>query len=74
MDQRTAQRQPAPRLRTNLDTDFLKLIAILSMLLDHIGAVFFPEYPAFRWVGRAWSWPNRASTVSRIPEPLEKET
>lgn len=52
MDQRTAQRQPAPRLRTNLDTDFLKLIAILSMLLDHIGAVFFPEYPAFRWVGR----------------------
>ena len=24
--------------------------------------------------GRAWSWPNRASTVSRIPEPLEKET
>lgn len=52
MDQRTAQRQPAPRLRTNLDTDFLKLIAILSMLLDHIGAVFFPEHPAFRWVGR----------------------
>ena len=52
MDQRTARRQPAPRLRTNLDTDFLKLIAILSMLLDHIGAVFFPEHPAFRWVGR----------------------
>ena len=24
--------------------------------------------------GRAWNWPNRASTVSRIPEPLEKET
>ena len=36
MDQRTAQRQPAPRLRTNLDTDFLKLIAILSMLLDQL--------------------------------------
>ena len=25
------------RLKTNLDTDFLKLIAIVSMLIDHIG-------------------------------------
>ena len=25
----------APKLKTNLDTDFLKLIAILSMLVDH---------------------------------------
>ena len=31
------------RLQTNLDTDFLKLIAIVSMLIDHIGSVFFPE-------------------------------
>ena len=30
------------RLQTNLDTDFLKLIAIVSMLIDHIGSVFFP--------------------------------
>lgn len=28
------------RLQTNLDTDFLKLIAIVSMLMDHIGSVF----------------------------------
>ena len=41
-----------PRLQTNLDTDFLKLIAILSMTLDHVGAVFFPQIPAFRWIGR----------------------
>ena len=33
-----------PKLRTNLDTDFLKLIAVLSMTVDHVGAVFFPEY------------------------------
>ncbi len=41
-----------PKLRTNLDTDFLKLIAVLSMTVDHVGAVFFPEYPVFRWIGR----------------------
>ena len=41
-----------PRLKTNLDTDFLKLVAILSMVVDHAGAVFFPQYPVFRWIGR----------------------
>lgn len=41
-----------PKLKTNLDTDFLKVIAILSMLMDHIGHAFFPQYPVFRWVGR----------------------
>lgn len=40
------------KLKTNLDTDFLKLIAILSMLADHIGSAFFPEQPIFRWIGR----------------------
>nr|WP_308628374.1 TraX family protein [uncultured Eisenbergiella sp.] len=41
-----------PLLATNLDTNFLKLIAIISMLIDHMGGVFFPEYPVFRWFGR----------------------
>lgn len=41
-----------PKLKTNLDTDFLKLVAIISMLLDHVGDTFFPQYPIFRWVGR----------------------
>lgn len=49
--QTQAQTQ-APRLKTNLDTNFLKLIAILCMVVDHVGTVFFPGYPAFRWVGR----------------------
>ncbi len=40
------------KLQTNLDTDFLKLIAIIAMLLDHVGNVFFPQYPVFRWIGR----------------------
>lgn len=41
-----------PRLQTNLDTDFLKLIAIVSMLIDHVGGVFFPEVGVYRWIGR----------------------
>ena len=40
------------KLKTNLDTDFLKIVAIIAMTADHVGSVFFPEYPAFRWVGR----------------------
>lgn len=40
------------RLKTNLDTNLLKLIAIISMLIDHVGNVFFHEIPAFRWAGR----------------------
>lgn len=47
------QQLPAqPKLKTNLDTDFLKLIAIISMLIDHVGGNLFPQYPAFRWIGR----------------------
>ncbi len=40
------------KLKTNLDTNLLKLIAICSMLLDHVGSVFFPQIPLFRWIGR----------------------
>ena len=52
MDAETQAQTLAPRLKTNLDTNFLKLIAILCMVVDHVGTVFFPGYPAFRWVGR----------------------
>lgn len=44
--------QDVPRLKTNLDTDFLKVIAIVSMLIDHIGGAFFPQVGLFRWIGR----------------------
>lgn len=40
------------RLKTNLDTDFLKIIAVISMFIDHIGGALFPQYPVFRWIGR----------------------
>lgn len=35
-----------------LSTRMLKLIAMLTMLVDHIGLLFFPEDVAFRIVGR----------------------
>ena len=44
--------EQGPRLRSSLDTDLLKLIAIAAMLIDHIGGAFFPEVGAFRWIGR----------------------
>ena len=44
--------ETGPKLKTNLDTDLLKLIAIAAMLIDHIGGAFFPEVGAFRWIGR----------------------
>lgn len=40
------------KLKTNLDTNFIKVIAIIAMTVDHIGGAFFPEYPVFRWIGR----------------------
>lgn len=40
------------RLKTNLDTNLIKLIAIVAMTIDHIGGALFPEYPVFRWIGR----------------------
>lgn len=30
----------------------LKLLAMLAMTADHIGAVFFPKIPLLRWIGR----------------------
>lgn len=30
----------------------LKCVAIVTMLIDHVGAIFFPEYLVFRYIGR----------------------
>lgn len=48
----TREETQSKRLSTNLDTDLLKWIACAAMLCDHVGSAFFPEVPAFRWVGR----------------------
>lgn len=44
--------QTLPKLKTNLDTNLLKLVAVVCMLLDHFGGTFFEQVPAFRWAGR----------------------
>lgn len=36
----------------NMDTTFLKIIAIISMVIDHAGSVFFPSSLLMRSIGR----------------------
>ena len=58
MDAET-QRQ-TPKLRTNLDTNFLKLFAILTMVVDHVGTVFvtlfFSLLAIYGVKERKWWW------------------
>lgn len=42
----------AGKVKLNTDTNFLKLLAILTMLIDHLGARVFPQYPVMRMIGR----------------------
>lgn len=37
---------------TNTDTNLLKVVAMVSMLLDHAGKMLFSTYPVFRILGR----------------------
>ena len=39
-------------VRTNRDTDLIKLIACISMLIDHAGKMLFPFIPEMRLIGR----------------------
>ena len=36
----------------NRDTNLLKLVAMISMLIDHTGRMFFPQYRIMRIIGR----------------------
>ena len=36
----------------------LKLLAMLAMTADHIGAVFFPEIPLLRWTTKQPEYPR----------------
>lgn len=40
------------KIRLNTDTGFLKLVAIVAMLIDHLGARVFPQYGEMRIIGR----------------------
>lgn len=35
------------QLKTNLDTNFIKIIATTAMTIDHIGGAFFPNTRLF---------------------------
>lgn len=41
-----------PKMQGNLDTNFLKLIAVATMAIDHAGAIFFPDIGVIRIIGR----------------------
>ena len=43
---------PPRTVNTNKDTGLLKLIAMICMLVDLLGAVLFPQYRAMRFIGR----------------------
>lgn len=40
------------RIKQNLDTNFLKLVAIFSMLVDHVSKIYFPDNMVFAIFGR----------------------
>lgn len=42
----------AKNIRLNTDTGFLKLIAIIAMIVDHVGAALYPEIRVLRIIGR----------------------
>jgi hypothetical protein len=43
----------APReVGLNRDTDLLKVVAMITMLIDHAGKMFFPQYRIMRIIGR----------------------
>lgn len=39
-------------VRTNRDTDLIKLLACICMLIDHAGKMLFPHIPQMRLIGR----------------------
>jgi len=39
-------------MKKGIDTFTLKIIAVITMLIDHIGAVLFPQYLSLRIIGR----------------------
>lgn len=48
----TLSKKPLPQLAGNLNTGFLKIVAIFFMLIDHTAVVFFPKVLELRLLGR----------------------
>lgn len=41
-----------PKINANLNTDFLKIVAIVSMFIDHLGKIIFPDILIMQIIGR----------------------
>lgn len=48
----TVEQKSVPKIGQNTDTNFLKLIAIICMAVDHVGKVFFPQNIVMGIIGR----------------------
>jgi len=44
--------RPTPLAKPNRDQSLLKLVAILTMVVDHVGVIFFPGVTLLRVIGR----------------------
>ena len=42
----------SPRITNNLDTNFIKMFAIITMLIDHIGKILYPDVLILQTIGR----------------------
>lgn len=40
------------KIKQNLDTNFIKLVAVISMFIDHFSKEFFPDNVFFAMIGR----------------------
>lgn len=60
--------------RMNSDTGFIKAVAMVTMLIDHIGAIFFPAVTELRVIGRiafplfCWGIVQGSSRSSSLPK------
>lgn len=52
MEERKALAADLPRVAGNTDTSFLKIVALLFMIVDHVGVAFFPHTMELRVFGR----------------------
>lgn len=41
-----------PKINANLNTNFIKIVAIVTMFLDHLGKIIFPEIVIMQIIGR----------------------
>ncbi len=46
------EKQPKSLVAGNTNTGLLKILALVFMVTDHVGKVFFPQYLEFRIIGR----------------------